>query len=101
MAKNIHLSLSDRIIIEAGLRERRSFSAIAAELGKDPTTISKEVRAHIKLNQAGGYNPCECSGNHVIYVKQSLYRVVPECSLIRYCRNIQCFHYLKKMPVIM
>ena len=58
MAKNIHLSLSDRIIIEAGLRERRSFSAIAAELGKDPTTISKEVRAHIKLNQAGGYNPC-------------------------------------------
>ena len=58
MAKNIHLSLSDRIIIEAGLRERRSFSAIAAELGKDPTTISKEVRAHIKLNQAGGDNPC-------------------------------------------
>ena len=58
MAKNIHLSLSDRIIIEAGLRERRSFSAIAADLGKDPTTISKEVRAHIKLNQAGGYNPC-------------------------------------------
>ena len=58
MAKNIHLSLSDRIIIEAGLRERRSFSAIAAELGKDPTTISKEVRAHIKRNQAGGYNPC-------------------------------------------
>ena len=58
MAKNIHLSLSDRIIIEAGLRERRSFSAIAAELGKDPTTISKEFRAHIKLNQAGGYNPC-------------------------------------------
>lgn len=37
---------------------QRMFSAIAAELGKDPTTISEEVRAHIKLNQAGGYNPC-------------------------------------------
>ena len=58
MAKNTHLTLSDRIAIEVGLRERKSFSAIAAELGKDPTTISKEVRTHIKLKQAGGYNPC-------------------------------------------
>ena len=58
MAKNTHLALSDRIAIEVGLRERKSFSAIAAELEKDPTTISKEVRAHVKLKQAGGYNPC-------------------------------------------
>lgn len=40
MAKNTHLNLSDRITIEVGLREQKSFSAIAAELGKDPTTIS-------------------------------------------------------------
>ena len=58
MAKNTHLTLSDRIAIEVGLKEQKSFSAIAAELRKDPTTISKEVRAHIKLKQAGGYNPC-------------------------------------------
>ena len=58
MAKNSHLTLSDRITIEVGLRERKSFSAIALELGKDPTTISKEVRTHIKFKQAGGYNPC-------------------------------------------
>lgn len=58
MAKNTHLTLSDRIAIEVGLREQKSFSAIAAELGKDPTTISKEVRSHVKLKQAGGYNPC-------------------------------------------
>lgn len=58
MAKNTHLTLSDRIAIEVGLRERKSFSAIAEELGKDPTTVFKEVRTHIKLKQAGGYNPC-------------------------------------------
>ena len=58
MAKNTHLTLSDRIAIEVSLRERKSFSAIAEELGKDPTTISKEIRTHIKLKQAGGYNPC-------------------------------------------
>ena len=58
MAKNTHLTLSDRIAIEVGLRERKSFSAIAVELGKDPTTISKEIRTHIKFKQAAGYNPC-------------------------------------------
>lgn len=58
MVKNTHLTLSDRIAIEVSLRERKSFSAIAEELGKDPTTISKEIRTHIKLKQAGGYNPC-------------------------------------------
>lgn len=58
MAKNTHLTLSDRIAIEVGLKEQKSFSAIAAELRKDPTTISKEVRAHIKLKQAGGSQPC-------------------------------------------
>lgn len=58
MAKNTHLTLSDRITIEVSLKERKSFSAIAEELGKDPTTISKEIRTHIKLKQAGGYNPC-------------------------------------------
>ncbi len=58
MAKNTYLTLSERIAIEIGFREQKSFSTIATELGKDPTTISKEVRAHIKLKQAGGYNPC-------------------------------------------
>lgn len=33
MAKNTHLTLSDRIAIEVGLRERKSFFAIAEELG--------------------------------------------------------------------
>ncbi|MBR6763422.1 MAG: helix-turn-helix domain-containing protein [Clostridia bacterium] len=45
--------LSDRIVIKVGLKEQKSFSAIADELGKDPTTISKEVRSRIKLKQAG------------------------------------------------
>ena len=31
----------------------------------------------------------EYTGDHVLYAEQGLYRMVPECSLIRYCRNIQ------------
>ncbi len=42
-----HLTLSQRIIIEKGLNDNESFSSIARKIGKDPSTISKEVRRHI------------------------------------------------------
>lgn len=41
-----HLTLSDRIRIEVLLEEGKSFSQIAAELGKCPTTILREVLRH-------------------------------------------------------
>lgn len=51
MSKNIpgnqrHLTLEDRIYIENELAKGTSFKDIAAFLCKDPTTISKEIRAH-------------------------------------------------------
>ena len=58
MSKYSHLTLSDRIAIEVGLRERKSFAAIAIEIEKDASTVSKEVRNHVKAKQSGGYNPC-------------------------------------------
>ncbi|MFX3979314.1 helix-turn-helix domain-containing protein, partial [Streptococcus suis] len=42
--KNKHLTLSDRNDIQIGIEQLKPFSAIAAKLGKDPSTISKEVR---------------------------------------------------------
>lgn len=41
-----HLTLQDRSYIEKSLNENLSFKDIARFLCKDPTTISKEVRAH-------------------------------------------------------
>jgi len=41
-----HLSLGDRLFIEASLNEEKTFKEIARYLCKDPSTISKEVRAH-------------------------------------------------------
>lgn len=51
MSKNIpgnqrHLTLEDRIYIENELNKGTSFKDIARFLCKDPTTISKEVKAH-------------------------------------------------------
>ena len=41
-----HLTLEDRIYIENELNKGTSFKDIARFLCKDPTTISKEIRAH-------------------------------------------------------
>ena len=58
MAKNAHLTLSERIIIESCLRDGMPFKQIAQEVGKDPSTISKEVRGHFKVIEKDTYNPC-------------------------------------------
>ena len=41
-----HLTFSDRVYIEQELIQQNSFRSIAENLGKDPSTISKEVRLH-------------------------------------------------------
>lgn len=62
MNKNKHLSFEERKTIAERLTERASFKAIGNELGKDCTTISKEVRKHISKVQTGAmgkpYNNC-------------------------------------------
>lgn len=59
MGKNVHLTLSDRIEIEKALRDKATFSEIGALLGKDPSTISKEIRNHYVVKSSGGrFNPC-------------------------------------------
>ena len=46
MKKHTHLSLDERITIAQLLKDCSPFKAIARELGRDPSTISKEVRGH-------------------------------------------------------
>lgn len=57
-----HLTLDDRIAIQKGLKERLPFAEIAASIGKDPSTISKEVRGHLIVKETGTrsrpFNPC-------------------------------------------
>lgn len=50
-----HLSLSERITIEKMLNERFAFKGIGRELGRDCTTISKEVRGHRTFKKSGAY----------------------------------------------
>jgi IS30 family transposase len=47
--KNKHLTLDDRLAIQQGLTQGMTFKAIANEIGKDQTTISKEVRKRLSI----------------------------------------------------
>ena len=44
--KNKHMTLDDRIEIQECLNKGMTFKSIARRIGKDPTTISKEVKLH-------------------------------------------------------
>lgn len=49
--KQRHLTLTDRIYIEQELVRGSSFTDIGNALGKDPSTISKEVRHHYEVTK--------------------------------------------------
>lgn len=55
MAKYSHLSNEDRSHIEAGLDNRQSFKELGEKVGKDCSTISKEVRSHMVFRKTGAY----------------------------------------------
>ena len=46
MSENMHLTLDERNYIEQELMKNTSFKEIAHYLGKDPSTISKEIKKH-------------------------------------------------------
>ncbi|MBP5246030.1 MAG: IS30 family transposase [Clostridia bacterium] len=52
--KNKHMQLEDRIEIQECLCKRMTFKAIAKRIGKDPTTVSKEVKLHA-TNYVSGF----------------------------------------------
>ena len=47
--KNKHLTLEDRNTIQQCLDHGMVFKAIAAQIGKDQTTVSKEVKKHLEF----------------------------------------------------
>lgn len=59
--KNKHLTLADRVTIQNMLGEGHTFREIGYVLGKDPSTVSKEVRKHIHL-VTNGFTPTTRQG---------------------------------------
>lgn len=51
-----HMTMDDRITIEKGLDSVQSLRSIAAQLGKDPSTIAKEIKKHRTLHEHNRFN---------------------------------------------
>lgn len=66
MAK--HLSLENRNLIAQRLNEGCSFKAIAKELGKNCTSISRKMRSHLSFKKVGSpgrsFNACKHRFSH-------------------------------------
>ena len=62
-----HLTFEQRVDIEKGLTENKSFAEIAKLIGKDPSTVSKEVRrhSHEKERPDAGYTNPPCTNRLV------------------------------------
>ena len=58
MSKNAHLTYDERLTIQKSLAEHLSFKEIGLIVGKDPSTISKEVKSHLTIVEKDSYNPC-------------------------------------------
>ncbi len=88
--KNKHLTLSDRNDIQIGIEQLKPFSAIAAKLGKDPSTISKEVRRNRVIKENSSTSNCEAcpllkkdSLTFVMPVRKEKQLRIPETVLLR------------------
>ena len=68
--KNLHLTVQERIIIEKGIENGSTKAAIALTIGKDKSTVGKEIKKHRELVRKSSYkincaNMKNCSHNHV------------------------------------
>ena len=79
-----HLTQEDRNIIEQRLISRESFKSIAREIGKDPTTIAKEVKNHIQFRKTGCYGKAFNDCRHRF-----------DCPVMHLCGNLFCRHYCR------
>ena len=57
---NKHLTLEERKIIEIGIGNGSTHTAIADTLGKNKSTIGREIKAHRTLTRHASY-PCDCA----------------------------------------
>ncbi len=83
--KNKHLSYDERLMIEKGITNNKSFKKIAAKLEKNCTTVAREIKNHYTVENTGAYgrkfNDC-------------IYRT--RCSIRKDCPLQKCCEYQKE-----
>lgn len=87
MNKNRHLTREERNVIELGLSRKESFKCIGRELGKDPTTVAKEVKNHIQFRRTGCFGK---TFNNCLFHK--------DCARRYLCGNRKCNRLCSNCP---
>ena len=96
-----HMSLSDRTFIEQRLYAGTSIRQIADEIGKAPSTVSREIRGHRIVSDKSGYgriaNRCIhrmdcCASNLCAECKHDCNRFCRTCNL---CNSV-CADYIEE-----
>lgn len=85
-----HLTLDERIEIQDCLYHGMTFKAIAKRIGRDQTTVSKEVKKHIHVTAAVNPNAQPCGK------LMSAPFVCNGCTKHRYCKLERHFYYAKE-----
>lgn len=111
MSKNKHLSFEERTIIKSMLDQGCSFKSIARTLGRNCTTISKEVRNHLTFKKSGcfgrSFNDCanrfSCPVSHLCSDPDCRFKKCSLCSKCQlYCNDYfkQCCPLLSRPPYV-
>ncbi|MCI8321981.1 MAG: helix-turn-helix domain-containing protein, partial [Dorea sp.] len=53
-----HLTFDDRLAIQAGLQQGLKIAQIAKRIGKDRSTVGREIKAHRRLVASSKGNNC-------------------------------------------
>lgn len=97
--KNRHLSSEDRKLIESGLKEGLSFKEIALQIGKDPTTVSKEIKLHRYEKQRNvSYTPNICEFRRECVKSEHCHR--KGCDFTKCAKCQKCNGYCKDFKKI-
>jgi hypothetical protein len=111
MGKNKHLTDEERLQIEHLLKAGTSLNAIAGELGKDRSTISREIRAHAMSSDKSGYGriPNRCLMRSDCIIRQICTDkpdCTKRCSRCNQCNQVcddfeeECCHRLYEPPYV-
>lgn len=65
-----HMTMDNRVAIEKGLDTKLSLRSIAMQLGKDPTTIAKEIKKHRSFQEHNHYNEPKNKCVHALNCKK-------------------------------
>lgn len=91
-----YLTYEERLEIQLGLKENHSFGAIGRQIGKDRTTIAKEIKKHSYEKKSGysgwPYNACRhrssCKLKGICKKEDCSHPSTPYCKLCRSCNDL-------------